>query len=503
MAITLKRQLDEAEKQIILERHGRKCFATGHEIPESDKLQFDHIRAHSRGGESELDNIAPMCEHHNKAKGTLTLEDFRIKLRLEGFFNIGTRLTLKDLLEYLREKGDVRTFGESIAVKPVGKTVHLSNHSYDQTFELQQCPLTGWDYFYANLPISILNSDDDVDGHSGLQPRYLIYDKVFEMFRHFQFYPVLQPSIGRIQNNKILLFDGQHKAAALLWNGRQNFDCKVYLAPDIRILNQANISAHDKFAQTRFFSSIMILKLGSQFGKDFEEYRDLDDHQTKSEKGFVEYLARKDTSLSKAEISKRFRSYLYNTILENDDNKLRSLVSTSNRSSNDQPLTIDMLSKSLFACFLYQEPVQDDMLSDRYKRDVEADHILRLFNIIWDIALSSWNSKAGAHDTLQIKQNRIFSSKSMMAWSEIFRDAVCAKLEIHDSDEREKPFYRELSAEDFSKIRGIFDRLFNWQLWSSPPDSDIDSMIAGNKSALKTWFNSKGLTTGFLLGAPI
>jgi len=43
MAITLRRQLNEDEKKIILEMHGRNCFATGHPIPNSDPIHFDPI----------------------------------------------------------------------------------------------------------------------------------------------------------------------------------------------------------------------------------------------------------------------------------------------------------------------------------------------------------------------------------------------------------------------------------------------------------------------------
>src|SRR6266852_9700558 len=85
MAITLKRQLTPEEKAIILQRHGRVCFATGHAIPEQDSLHFDHVLAFALGGRSELDNIAPMCEQHNKAKGMLPLEDFRVSLQLQEF----------------------------------------------------------------------------------------------------------------------------------------------------------------------------------------------------------------------------------------------------------------------------------------------------------------------------------------------------------------------------------------------------------------------------------
>ncbi|HEX9603846.1 MAG TPA: HNH endonuclease signature motif containing protein [Myxococcales bacterium] len=112
----MKRQLDDEEKTKILAKHGRKCFATGHDIAPEDALQFDHIRAFATGGPTELDNIAPMCEAHNKAKGALPLGDFRVKLRLQEFFQRGNALTLHDLLEYLKEKGEVPVYGQPVAV---------------------------------------------------------------------------------------------------------------------------------------------------------------------------------------------------------------------------------------------------------------------------------------------------------------------------------------------------------------------------------------------------
>ena len=125
MAITLRRQLDQDEKALILKRHGRVCFATGHQIPKDDAVQFDHIRAFALGGASELDNIAPMCEEHNKMKGTLPLEDFRISLRLKEFFKEGDALTLQNLLEFFRKQGDIPAFGRSLTVTPESSIVEL------------------------------------------------------------------------------------------------------------------------------------------------------------------------------------------------------------------------------------------------------------------------------------------------------------------------------------------------------------------------------------------
>lgn len=206
MSVTLKRQLDENEKLIVLKQHGRICFATGHPIAEKEQVQFDHIMAFRREGVTEIGNIAPMCAQHNREKGTLPLQDFRIKLRLQEFFGTGDKLTLKDLLRYFKEKGDIEEYGLPItlAVDAAVVTVQSAHKKYQHTVDV--CPITGWKYFYATLDVEVLDSDDDKDDKIGLQPRYLIFDKVFELYRHFQQHPVLQPSIGRIVDNRIRLF---------------------------------------------------------------------------------------------------------------------------------------------------------------------------------------------------------------------------------------------------------------------------------------------------------
>jgi len=502
MAITLKRQLNDEEKQIILQRHGRVCFATGHAIPEQDSLHFDHIHAFALGGRSELENIAPMCEFHNKAKGMLPLEDFRIRLQLGEFFKTGDRLTLKHLLKFLVCKQQVTAFGAHSVIIVDGAKVRLESSHGTFTYDLMVCPITQWKYFYATLPVELIDSDDDEDQQYGLQPRFLIFDKVFGLCRHFQSHPVLQPSIGRFADGKILLFDGQHKVAALLWAGRRVFECKIYLDPDLRVLNQTNISAHDAFVQARFYASIMVLKLGTQFGKDFEAYKNRDDQETKSEGGFLTYLERvQDPTMTRGERNKRFRSYLYNAVLEDRENRLAKLVSKGNRSSNETPLTVDLISKSFFANFLNDNAVWDDMATAAYRRDAEIANNVTLMNIFFDLSLCNWSPTAPANDSTRIRLQRVYSSKSVMAWTEIFKDAVCAKLEITDEEDRARPFYRDLSEADWKKVRSMAERMLNWTQWASPVGSEVDAQVSNNKTTLKAWFKSKGLTTGYLMGA--
>lgn len=122
-------------------------------------------------------------------------------------------------------------------------------------------------------------------------------------------------------------------------------------------------------------------------------------------------MEQKDASLTRAERNKRFRSYLYKSILEDESNKLRIYISTSNRSSLEQPLTVDMLSKSILSCFLYTDPLSDGMFSDKYKRESEFNNVIALMNMLNELALYSWNPKATSNDQAQIRLNRIFSAR--------------------------------------------------------------------------------------------
>lgn len=501
MAVTLSRQISEDEKKRVLEIHGRKCFATGHEILPDETVFFDHIKAFAHDGASEIDNIAPMCKYHNEAKGRLPLEDFRIKLRMDEFFATGHALTLRDELRWFADKKELTEYGRQVFINEADGQIVVDNNGRKQKFPLNQCSITGWRFFFANVPVEVINSDDDDLDEVGLQPRYLIQDKVFELFRHFQRHPVLQPSIARFSKNRILVFDGQHKIASLLWGGHRSFDLKVYLNPDIQLLNDTNISAHDKYSQTRFFSSIMVAKLGSQFGRQFEDYKNMEDGKVKSEANFVRFLKNSEL-LSAGEVNKKFLSYLYDSVLDEKSNKAVRLVSKGNRGSAETPLTIDMLSKSLLTNFLYREPVEDDMTSVNYKRDAEIDNATMLFNMLDEEALYQWDGSKPATDPIQAKLNRMFRSKAIMAWSEILKDAIAAKLDILDSDEKAMLFYRILKVEELVKIRGIIRRLAAWSMWSAPLNSDVDRVLSDNKSEVKSFLRNKGMTVGYLLGAP-
>ena len=58
------RKLNPDEETRVIDQHGRVCFAPVIRF-EHDRLEFDHIKAFSSGGATEINNIAPMCRAHN------------------------------------------------------------------------------------------------------------------------------------------------------------------------------------------------------------------------------------------------------------------------------------------------------------------------------------------------------------------------------------------------------------------------------------------------------
>ena len=501
MSTSIRRNPTEEEKQIIFRRYGgRKCFATGHSIPDSEDVHFDHILALDAGGTNDLSNIAPMCAEHNMQKKTMSLGDFRTKLRIRAFFEQGANQTLNHLLQFCRNNRMIDKFGSAVSVSPSGDNVVIESANVQRIeVPLHKCPITGWGYFYATLPVALIGSDDGTGEGTGLQPRFLIEDKVFNLYQHFQHYPVLQPSIGRVDNGRVKIFDGQHKIAGLLWNERKYFECKVYCEDaDTRILNRTNISAHDRYSQTRFSASIMIGKLGKEFAEALDAYR-ASPGEEKTEDGLLGFIVQRDPGVTKkSDLMKTFRSGLYDFILNHESNGLSALVSKSSRSNAQQPITVDMLQKSLFKDFLFRNTVDEDMNTEGYLREVEMSNLVFFFNLLYEEGLSRY-AEADADERRRL--SRIMGSKPMIAWSDILKGAICATMELYDQQDRDRPFYRRLSDKDKDKIQRVVHRLLDWAIWNSPEDSEIDRMLNNKQTAVRDWLKEHGLSTGYLLGA--
>lgn len=319
------REPTKEEKRTIISQHTRdrkvRCYVNDHPIEDEKDVEFHHIRPFSERGLTDISNLAPVCMEHHRRIGTLSIVEFRAKLEMEEFFNISQPRRLNDVLE---KKVGIGKFGKNLKFEILDDHVvkiFFEDELNPSEFSLYACPSTGYKYFYVTLPVIYVQNDTE------LQPRPLEMKRLWELYRHLITHTQLLPAICRLTNNRILLFDGQHKSAAQIWAGRRRIECKVYIDPDIRVLKETNLAAHDKLKQMQFFTSVLISKWADLFRGKWEEY--LDTKGPKSEKGFVEFLIGRGER--KEEVLNMIRSNIYDSILYDEENKAIEYIAERNR----------------------------------------------------------------------------------------------------------------------------------------------------------------------------
>ena len=483
--MALKRQLTEAEKQQVLQRQGLRCFVLDHPIETEADVEYDHIHPFSDQGPSSIDNVAIVCKRHNREKGGMSLSEYRDRLGLRRFFEGAKKRRLDDLLQ---ERLTGSGYGQRVNSEVDGDRITLHLDFGTLSARLEECPATGERFFYALLPVSVIRNDME------LQPRPLEPVHLWDLYRHLLTRTQLAPAVCRLVDGQILLFDGQHKAAAQVWAGRNRIDCKVYVNPDPRRLKETNLVAHDKLRQMPFFTSTLIEKYAGLAAEDWESF--LDSLKPKTEANFVEFM-RERAALSKAEALKRIRSMIYLDVLEHTENQLREYLAEENR-ARQQPLTFNRLEKTFFAEFIAPPPLSDEFETETYHRDEERGNLVRLMNLIVEKTLAGkWAPER--NDDAHRKVARLFSAGALRAWVPILRDAMAPALQVFDHDERSRLLYRELDDRDFTVIERLLDRLFSHKVWVDA-NPDLNDLRYDNAERGKEILRREGLSAHWILG---
>jgi hypothetical protein len=487
MTVPGKRQISDAEKQEVLKRQGLRCFIDNHPVADAADLEYDHIQAYTEGGQSTSANIAAVCKKHNREKGTLSLSEYRDRLDLRAFFEGASKRRLDDLLMTKLGNGG---FGQAVASEVEDNTVRLYFEGVaPETVPLYKCPSTGEQYFYALMPVEHLRNDSD------LQPRSLEPERLWGLYHHLRTHTQLAPGVGRLVGGDVLLFDGQHKAAAQVWAGRKRIECKIYLDPDVRRLKETNLTAHDKLRQMPFYTSTLLEKYADLAHEDWEAF--LETQGPKTEAAFVDFM-RNRAGLTKAVAVKRVRSVIYRDILDHSDNKLRDYITEENRGRTN-PITMSRLERTFFAEFIAPPPLDDEFETDDWHRDEEKENVVFLFNLVVDKALEGkWNPERG--DAAHKEAARLFSAGALRAWVPFLHDAVAPALRLFQAEERRRIFYRQLEASDREVIEGLVDKLLSHKVWQDL-DPALNDLRYDDAERAKTMLAQAGLTPNWILGS--
>ena len=491
--MAIHREPTEIEKRVINGQHTRegkvRCFVNDHPIDDESEIEYHHIKPFSQYGATEISNLAPICREHHKRIGTLSILEFRARLEMEDFFINPEPRRLDDILEM---KLGLDKYGKALKTE-ISTTEDQIKIFFDEKADplelpLSICPSTGYRYFYVILPIKYVKNDID------LQPRPLEMKRLWELYRHLIVHTQLSPAICRLVNGRVFLFDGQHKSAAQIWAGRKEIECKVYISPDIKVLKETNLTAHDKLRQMPFFTSVLINKWADLFKEEWQEY--MGTTGEKSEAGFVTFLVEKGKS--RAEALNMIRSNIYDSILDDKESLISEYIAERNRTRKN-PLTVHGLKQTIFKHFITSPPLDINIEELDELREFERRNVVKLMNILAQESLENkWNPDA--NDNWHRVAERIYAAGSLKAWTGMLRDAIAQVLGLFDEQERRKILLREIHEDKWDIIRGRINRLFGHKIWADPSPEVDNNLRVNNESHVREFFRQRGLTVNWILG---
>ena len=501
----MKRQLSDTEKQTVRKQQtatdgSLRCFISGEIIGETDDIEYDHIHPHSKEGETETNNIRIVIKKYNRRKSDQSLYDVRDNLRLERLFEEKkNHIKLQDIFGLKEIKN------KSIHANHQNNKLVIDDGNLRQEYHLLHDKILNVDYFYGKIPIYWLENDDQ----EGLQPRVIDYKRLINIRNHLKNHPQLAPSIARLIDNRLKLFDGQHKLAGQVLNDLTEIDVKVYISPNdpekekklFDDLMITNLDAHSKLKQVPFYTSTLLDRLSVIYKDLLEEFIATKPVEQHTESNFIDFLVIQKNK-TKRDGKEMLRGAIKTSALESSN--LKKFVAEASKDANF-PITIDLLNKTIFPATLYLEPSNAKFTSPEDYRNSEVDN----FKIVGDLLveegyLNDWvvSSKNKTLTDTQSKARRIWHKGSVLTWTPYLKSILFFALQFMTNDEREKLLYRKSINEKQREImKQCLNRLFSHPLWDEP-DREIDSLLVSAQKQ-EDLFNRKGLTEKYVVSGEI
>lgn len=532
-----REERDDLVRNLHVQQGGR-CFISGEPIDLSQhEVELDHITALARGGPDNEANLALVLAHHNRSKG---LRDLELQRRLFAFsrdlqqheksnpknplFTVGHVLEKlcgdgrQVSLSWLNES-TVRLAWTTAAGEPRTLDVPVVDDISSQELVRASC--------FGRFPPEIVH-------HSDLNPRS-IHDLEPMIEEFYLKRPQMQPSLAYFEATqpggtvgRLMLFDGQHKAAAQLYNGAEGLLCRVFLprpnwtadmfSAFVDELRRTNFRAHTKLAQLHF-AQFTEDKVGHTLYLDKREEvsRALKDQNTDgkhlSEEKLYKFLRDMNPDDAK-EFKAHHASYLRYEVLTSKELDLVKFVETVSARSRRYPISYDTL-KTLVDSFLFGKLAEEPLEDTEPKRLAERDNLAHLLDLLAEEALNGhFKLELGIYKLDEkieedphsvpadhLRAYRLFRKAAVSVWGDVLRDAVAHYLVIRGrlakNWHKDRPLWAEIDTTEWNAVRRGIRAVLSHKVWIDTSKPLIGRLASTRK---KDWESI--LLEGRLPGSP-
>lgn len=197
--------------------------------------------------------------------------------------------------------------------------------------------------------------------------------------------PQLHLSLARIDDNKIKIFDGQHKAVSQIILGSKELVLRLFINPNVERLIETNTNAGSKLKQIAFDKGIVRQLHDTLYLQRIQKYQhdhNLDDSSYSfSEQQLVDYFKGERGNIKQYVINSQ-----KNIITKNPANKLQSYINFEGRGS-ELPLSYSTFERTILATFIDGKTILKTNIDYKLEeglnpRVLEKEQIIKLCNII-------------------------------------------------------------------------------------------------------------------------
>lgn len=387
---------------LVIQNH--KCYICTKIIDSTHTTNIDHIVPLANKGKDEENNFAVTHEHCNKSKQDADLNIARVLSRLKDVQDKANANHKSASLNEILSEYDGGKYDFSYEEKG-----NILKYSFDKLGDtnIYQVPiltdeLSGEKSCFIKMPIEYIYHDQIINPR-GINSSINLLVKEFNKGN-----PQLHLSLARIDDNKIKIFDGQHKAVAQILLGQKSILLRIFISPNVDRLTETNANAGSKLRQIAFDTSIMRQLNNTLYQERVRKYQFEHNLSDKcfdfSEVELVEYFKGVTGNIKKYIIDAIKSSITYDPT-----NKLRDYIDFEGKAKS-LPISHSTFDKVFLSQYIDTKRILSSAISEKSDeglnpRELEISQIVQLMNIVAEtIYVDKFNPEIGVY---QIEQKII------------------------------------------------------------------------------------------------